>query len=178
MYVHTQLSIEVFCKQFPSNTNCECNCPLFIPTTCLPFTSTPSHPLRKAWSYWNLHETNIYGIWAGHQMKCTHTDSCRSDIWAGMTQANQWLLQRLKKHNKDINKLKRSCFVRKIWIFVWEERGRQDTCSFVNATRLWSPYPVCFKIKETQSQPEHVYCQFFFYNSVPHTDSSLLKRHN
>ncbi len=59
MYVHTQLSIEVFCKQFPSNTNCECNCPLFIPTTCLPFTSTPSHPLRKGLILlkltWNKH---------------------------------------------------------------------------------------------------------------------------
>lgn len=42
-------------------------------TTCLPFTGTPSHPLRKACSYWNLHEKNIYGIWAGHRMKHTHT---------------------------------------------------------------------------------------------------------
>lgn len=131
--MRTQLSIVVCCKQFPSNTNCESNCPLFTQTKGLPFTDTPCHLLQKTWSYWNVHETNSYEIWAEHRIKRTLTDSRRSDIRACMTQRNQWLLQRSEKHNKHINKLKQSCFpfffFCQWWIFVQEERGRQDTCS-------------------------------------------------
>jgi len=158
--MRTQLSIKVCCKQFPSNTNSESNCPLFTPTKGLPFSDTPCHLLQKTWSYWNVHETNGYEIWAGHRIKRTLTDSRRSDIRACMTPRNQWLLQRSKKHNKHINKLKLSCF--SIFLLLSEmdicTRGKRKArhLQFINATCLWSP-PPCALSDQTLPQPEHLY---------------------